>query len=134
MQGYIEAEGLRGLEVDHQLERGRLHDRQVSRLGAVEDLRGVGADLTIRGRNAGAVADQGACQGEFAPCGDEGKRMAGCQREDLIAPAGEKDIAVDEQRSGPLASKARGHRLEIAFSDCTRDENLYPDLARRILY
>ena len=38
-----EAERLRGLEIDHQLEIGRLLDRQIGRLGAVEDL----SDATI---------------------------------------------------------------------------------------
>jgi hypothetical protein len=33
-----DAEGLGGLEVDHQLELGRLFDGEVGRLGALEDL------------------------------------------------------------------------------------------------
>jgi hypothetical protein len=40
-----EAERLRGLEVDDQLECGRLHDRKIGRLGAFEDLPGVNAEL-----------------------------------------------------------------------------------------
>ena len=32
-----EAKGLRGLQVDHELERGRLDDRQVGRLRTLED-------------------------------------------------------------------------------------------------
>src|SRR5262245_31411271 len=72
----LEAKRLGGLEVDHQLERGRLHHRQVAGLGAVENLSGVNADLTICSRDAGAVADQAAGQGEFAPERHEGERMA----------------------------------------------------------
>src|SRR5258705_941613 len=60
-----EAERLGGLEVDHQLERGRLHDWEVSGLGTFEDLPGVNADLTIDGREARPVADQAAGRGEF---------------------------------------------------------------------
>jgi hypothetical protein len=45
-----EAEHPGSLVVDHQLELGRLHDRQVSRLGALEDATGIDADLTIRVR------------------------------------------------------------------------------------
>ena len=36
--GIVEAERLGGLEVDHQFELGRLLDRQVGRLGALENL------------------------------------------------------------------------------------------------
>ena len=43
-----EAEHPGGLEVDDQLELGRLHDRQVRRLRALEDAAGIDADLTIR--------------------------------------------------------------------------------------
>ena len=42
-----------GLEVDDQLELGRLHDRQFRGLGALEDAAGIDADLTIRIRKAG---------------------------------------------------------------------------------
>src|SRR5262249_54074904 len=107
MQGYIEVESLGGLEVDHQLECCRLHDRQVGRPGAVENFRSVRADLTIRGRKAGPVADQGAGQREFAPCRHEGKRMPSRERDKLIAATGEEHIAVDEQRSGHADRTAR---------------------------
>ena len=40
-----EAERFRGLEVDHQLELGRLLDRQIGRLRALEDLAGVNPGL-----------------------------------------------------------------------------------------
>ena len=45
---HVEAERLGGLEVDDQLELGRLHDRQVGRLLALEDAAGIDADLAIR--------------------------------------------------------------------------------------
>ena len=40
-----EAERFGGIEIDDQLESGRLLNRQVGRLGAVEDLSGINADL-----------------------------------------------------------------------------------------
>jgi hypothetical protein len=42
-----QAEPLRCLEIDHQLEGGRVLDRQIGRLGALQDLAGVNADLAI---------------------------------------------------------------------------------------
>jgi hypothetical protein len=44
---HFEAERLRGLEIDDQLQRGWLNDRQIGRFDALEDLPGVYADLTI---------------------------------------------------------------------------------------
>jgi len=40
-----EAERFGGIEIDDQLKSGRLLNRQVGRLGAVEDLSGINADL-----------------------------------------------------------------------------------------
>ena len=42
-----EAEHPGGLDIDDQLELGRLHDRQVRRLRALEDAAGIDADVTI---------------------------------------------------------------------------------------
>ena len=47
-----EAEGLGGLEVDHQLKYGRLLDRQIGGLGTLQDLPGVNSGLAIVGREA----------------------------------------------------------------------------------
>ena len=52
------------LAIDDQLELGRLHDRQVRRLRALEDAAGIDADLTPRVRNVGSVAHQPAGFGE----------------------------------------------------------------------
>src|SRR3984893_12375366 len=61
-----QAERLGGLEIDHQLECGRLLDRQIGGLGALEDSSGVNADLTIDSREARSIADQAAGRDEFA--------------------------------------------------------------------
>ena len=53
-------ERLGGLEIDDQLEGRRLLDRQIGRLGALEDLSGVNADLATDGREARSIADQAA--------------------------------------------------------------------------
>jgi hypothetical protein len=60
-----EAERLGGLEIDDQFEGGRLHDRQVSGLGALEDLSSVNADLAKDSLEARPIADQAAGRGAF---------------------------------------------------------------------
>src|SRR5258706_1082270 len=62
-----QAERLRGLEIDDQLEPGRLLDRKVGWLGALEDPSGVDADLAIGSRDARSIADQAAELGELTP-------------------------------------------------------------------
>src|SRR5262245_37010669 len=54
--GTFDAECSRGLHVDNELELGRLQDRQVGRLGALEDLTGVDANLTKIVQSIGPVA------------------------------------------------------------------------------
>src|SRR6476660_7905336 len=44
---HCKPERLRGLQVDHELELDRLHDREVSRPRAIENLPRIDADLTI---------------------------------------------------------------------------------------
>src|SRR6266571_1143686 len=52
---YIDSECPGGLEVDDELEPGRLHHREVGRLGALQDAAGVGADLPVHVREARSV-------------------------------------------------------------------------------
>src|SRR5215831_15212277 len=52
-----EAEHPGGLEVDHELELGRLRHRQIAGTGAGEDARHVGTDLAVTVVEIGAVAD-----------------------------------------------------------------------------
>src|SRR4051812_24893925 len=71
-----EAERLRGLEVDYQLEFGRLLDRQIGRPLGVEDLSYVAAELVKRAAEARSIADQAAESGEVAKIIDRRNRMA----------------------------------------------------------
>src|SRR5947208_11453060 len=64
--GHFEAERLRGLEIDHELELVWKHDGQVSRSVTLENARGVEANLTKCIHDARAVAHQAAGIGEFA--------------------------------------------------------------------
>ena len=88
MGGHLEAERLGGLQVDDELELGRLHDRQVGGLLTLEDPAGIDADLTIRIRNVSPVAHQPAGFSNFTRSRCQGYRMARCQGRKLHPPGG----------------------------------------------
>ena len=62
-----EAERLGGVQVDRQLEFGRLLDGQVCRVRTLENPSDENAVLVIDPRQAGSVADQTASRDGFAP-------------------------------------------------------------------
>src|SRR6185436_8335046 len=51
-------EGLRSLEVDHEIELGRLFDRQIARLRAFQDLIDIQSGATVQVWDVRAVRDQ----------------------------------------------------------------------------
>src|SRR5205807_7225804 len=71
-----EAERRGVLQIDHELECGRLLDRQIGRLLALEDPSGVNAALAKASGKAGSIADQAACRDELAPVVDRRNGMA----------------------------------------------------------
>jgi|SRR6516225_9224444 len=56
--GTVRPSTLGRLGIDDQLELRRLHDREVCRLGTLEDATGIHPDLTIRVRDVRSVAHQ----------------------------------------------------------------------------
>src|SRR5262245_29007834 len=70
---HVEAECLGGLQVDDQLELGRLQDRQVGGFYAFEYPADVDAGLTVRVGDARTVAEQTARHGKFAELINRGK-------------------------------------------------------------
>jgi hypothetical protein len=54
----IESECVRGLKIDHQFERSRLHDRKIRRLGSLKNAGCVYACLPVGVRNIRTVADE----------------------------------------------------------------------------
>src|SRR5207245_580266 len=94
-----QAEGLRGLEVDDELELRGLLDGQVGRLRALEDLSRVSADQAKGRSEAWSIADQAAGSGEFTPRIDRRNGMARCQRHELLAPAAQERIRADDERA-----------------------------------
>ena len=95
-----EAERLRGLEVDDQLEFGRLLDWQVGRVGTFEDVPDVSADLAIDSGKASSIGDQSTGSGEFAESVDRRNGMARRQRYELLALAVEERIGLDDEGAG----------------------------------
>jgi hypothetical protein len=94
------AERLGGLEVDDQLDFRRLHNRQVSRLFALENSAGVGADQMVGFSFVATVAQQAASLDEWAILVDRGQRVADCQRGDLFDMGVEEYVGADDQRAG----------------------------------
>src|SRR5262245_28971136 len=80
-----EAEYLGGVEVDHELELGRLHDRQVGGLLALQNPSGIHTGLAICAGDARSVAHQAAGFGTIAPGIDRNHPMVGRQRNELYA-------------------------------------------------
>src|SRR5439155_6730386 len=79
-----ETECLRGREVDDELKPGRLHDRKVGWLFALEDTAGVNAGLMKRVGDAGSVAHQTTCHGGLSSFVDRRDRMTRNQGHDAI--------------------------------------------------
>ena len=68
---------LGGLEVDDQLEFGRLYHRQIGRFDALENFSDVDSGLAIPVDKVGCVTDKTTRFGEFAITVDRGQFIAG---------------------------------------------------------
>ena len=117
--GTVEAERPGGLKVDDKLELGRLQDRQIGGLGALEDAAGIDADLTIGIRNIGSIAHQPAGFGIVANCVARGNRMAR-RLERQVGRAGCRRRGRD-RRTERRAARARAlRRLRRSRGWCWR--------------
>src|SRR5262245_54582591 len=65
---YFEAERLRGLEVDDQLDLRRLQNRQIGRFLAPQNPAGIAADVSVHILKIFTIAHQAASYGILAPC------------------------------------------------------------------
>src|SRR5262245_27510699 len=108
-----EAEHPRGPGVDDQLELGRLHDRQIRRLRALEDAAGIDADLTKRIRNVGSVAHQPADFGKLTRGICRGERVARRQVDQLGTSVSKKNGEADEYGVWPVAHKSCEGRIDL---------------------
>ena len=98
-----QAERLGGLEINDQLERGRLHHRQISGFGPLEDLPGVNTDLPIDPRETRPIADQAAVRGVFTKLIYRRNGMACWRRE---AANRTSDVAGDGTTTATVLAQA----------------------------
>src|SRR5262249_55098183 len=114
-------------EIDHELELGRLLDREVRGLGALQDPAGVDARTAICVRLAGSVAHQTARQGELTQWVARGHRVADRQCGQLFDPASEGWVGADHERAYSQLVQGCNDRLEVAFVARVQDMHLQPE-------
>ena len=131
---YIESERPGCLQVDDKLEFRRLQDRQVSGLSALEDLTGVGADLTIHAHTIGVVTHQPAGFDSLAVGIARRNSMARRERRNLDAPAREEHVGSDEQSIRTVAYKGSEGRLDLVVGARIEDLSLQPECTGGLQY
>src|SRR6516165_1542091 len=124
--GNFEAKRLRGLEVDHELELCRQHNRQITRLLAFEDASGVNAGLTVCIGNAGRVAHQAAGRDRFAPVIDRGSPVSGRQRDNSFPLGVHERAGAHVQRASPALDERCKGGLDFAAAADIEDDQLLP--------
>src|SRR5215813_2231582 len=101
-RGHVEADCLCGTDVDHQLEPGRLYNRQVGGLGAHQNSACVVADLEVCIAKVCTVGQESAGCGELTTIVNRRNRVACCKRDNSITPAVQERVGGYKQRTGPL--------------------------------
>src|SRR5205814_5298413 len=104
-----------GLEVDDQLEPGRLLHRQIGGFGAIENLSGVGAELAPYACEARSIADQAARRRVFTPVIDRRNGMPCGQPHQLVESAVEERVAGDDQPAGIPLDEGCESTVDLAF-------------------
>src|SRR5215471_18360532 len=111
---YFQPERLGGLQVDDKLELGRLHDRKLAWLGAVQDTADVYPHLTKRLEAVGGIASQTASPDELGPLVNRRDAMARCKRDDLILLHLKERIATHHQSMHALLHEAGEGLIDFA--------------------
>src|SRR5215207_11274049 len=109
------AKPLCGLQIDDQLELGRLLNRQVGGLGTLEDPTDVEARQAVSPRDAGPVTDQAAKFDEIALVVDRWNCVTCRQRHKGSSLTGEKGTAADQHRLSPGLDGPRECSVEFTF-------------------
>src|SRR5262245_47601836 len=130
---HCNAERLRGAQIDHELELGHLHYRQISRFFAIENTTSIDPGLTIGIGKVGSIAHQTAGFGKFVPLIDRRHRMTCRQHDKLLTPAIKERGGADQERPRPLLDEGRERYVEIALYIGAGNNELHPQLGRRLL-
>src|SRR5262249_23275570 len=125
-----EPERLGSLEIDDQLEFGRLLDRQIGRLVALENPPGIDARPAKGVRNVVAVTAQSAIRGILTKAINPRNGMPRREPYELIAPGEKKGAAADDERTGPAPDKARYRNVAVPRDAGIQHNKRQPKRAR----
>src|SRR5262249_43427617 len=120
----VETKRLGGLEIDDELELGRLNDRKVAHLASLEDARNIGAGLSVAVREACAVAHQATVPHECLLLVDGWEGMLCSQRHDVVAAAVEEWIGAYDEGAGTRPNDRRKGCRELALVASAHDFDL----------
>src|SRR5262249_6141152 len=127
--GDVDAERLCGLEVYDQFDFGRLLDRQVGGLFALENAAGVDAGYAVCVCGVRSIAKQAAGRGELAILKYCGHGVADGQCGKLFGMAGEKWATADYERVCPQLNQLCKDTTEIIFTAGIDDMKFQPKIA-----
>src|SRR5215471_10980026 len=131
---HLDAECSRGLHVDDELEFGRLQHRQVSGLGAFEDIAGIDADLTKGVSEVGSVTHQPAGFHRLTDRVSRWNLVPRRQSGKLHTATDQEGIASDEQNIEALARKCGKGCIDLADRTGVEDLDLQPHGGSGLLY
>jgi hypothetical protein len=114
------------LQIDDELELGRLHDRQIGRLGALENFAGVNADLARTVQDVGSVTHQPASRDEFPLGENHWNAVARRQYSKLDTPTVEVIVSHNEEGIGSLTHQGGEGGIDLAVGAPL------PDTAKRL--
>src|SRR5262245_22449997 len=121
-----QAERLGSLEVDHELELGRLYHRQICDLCAVENTPDIDAHLKHVLGAHGRVAHQTAGSDEFTPLVHCRNRVASGERDELLAPDLKERVGAHEQGASPALDEGCKCEVDFIFGASIEDHDCLP--------
>ena len=120
--GIRQPQFLRHSEIDHRLEFGRLHDRQIRRLLALQDASGIDGGLPPGVGQHGAIAHQAASIGFVPGVENPRKLVLRSEREQTVtADEAEKRIGADDEGADFLLTHCSEGGLGLAYRAHTQD-------------
>src|SRR5262245_58898947 len=127
---HSEAERLRGLEVDDQLDFGGLLDRQVRGFLALENAARVEATQAKHIAEVVSVAHEPARGSECGELVDCWNPVAERQCRELFGSAREECIGTNDESAGAQLDQGRERRIDLRCRACIQDVELQPERAR----